>query len=245
MKIAIATTGRFWLLDLARELAALGHEVRFYSILPRWRVVRFGLPPQAHRGLLPWVAPLVVALRYGGKAVKPILGLWFLRIVDSLIARRLEPCDVFIGMSGLCIESAHAARDRYGARVFIERGSQHILAQKAILDEIKTLCPAAVTVSDEDVQRELASYASADQIVIPSRRAYQSFIDHGIADYRLFRNPYGVNLEMFPPTEVINDLKPTLLFVGGWTYRKGVDLLVAAWRQLPGVKLMHVGGIGD
>jgi starch synthase len=245
MKIAIATTGRFHVLDLARELAALGHEISFYSILPRWRVVRFGLPAQAHRGLLPWLAPLVAVLRYGGKAANRILGPWFLRSVDSLIAHRLEPCDVFIGMSGLCVESARAARDRYGARVFIERGSQHILSQKAILDDLKALSPAAKTVADYDVQRELASYAIADRIVIPSRHVEHSFVDRGVSNGQLFRNPYGVDLTMFPPTEALQGLPPTVLFVGGWTYRKGVDLLVSAWRQLQGVKLMHVGGIGD
>ena len=42
-RIAIATAGRFHVLDLARELAALGHEVRFYSMLPPSRTASFGL----------------------------------------------------------------------------------------------------------------------------------------------------------------------------------------------------------
>jgi len=37
----------------------------------------------------------------------------------------------------------------------------------------------------------------------------------------------------------------TLLFVGTWCYRKGVDLLEAAWRKLDGVNLLHVGPMGD
>src|SRR5690242_18534482 len=34
LRIAIATGGRFHVLDLARELAALGHEVQLYSFVP-------------------------------------------------------------------------------------------------------------------------------------------------------------------------------------------------------------------
>jgi glycosyltransferase involved in cell wall biosynthesis len=35
------------------------------------------------------------------------------------------------------------------------------------------------------------------------------------------------------------------LFVGGWTYRKGADVLWAAIEQLPEARLIHVGGGGD
>jgi glycosyltransferase involved in cell wall biosynthesis len=35
------------------------------------------------------------------------------------------------------------------------------------------------------------------------------------------------------------------LYVGAWSYQKGVDLLEAAWRRLDGVNLLHVGAVGD
>ena len=38
---------------------------------------------------------------------------------------------------------------------------------------------------------------------------------------------------------------PTVLFVGGWSIRKGADVLVEAIRKLGGVRLLHVGGIVD
>jgi hypothetical protein len=44
MRVAIMTAGRFHVLDLARELAALGHEVAFYSYVLKKMAVRFGLP---------------------------------------------------------------------------------------------------------------------------------------------------------------------------------------------------------
>ena len=53
LRIGIASSGRFHLLDLARELDALGSEVSFYSYVPRERAKTFGLPGRCHVALLP------------------------------------------------------------------------------------------------------------------------------------------------------------------------------------------------
>lgn len=246
MKIAIATAGRFHVLDLARELSALGHEVMFYSILPKSRAVRFGLPSTSHRGLLPWLLPLVAMQRFGGRKICRWVNPWLLRAADWLIARRLDSCDVFIGMSGICVESARVARERHGAKVFIERGSRHILSQKAILDELSRLSPTVETVPDYAVKRHLASVEQADVVVIPARHAAESFLEQDFPPERLFRNPYGVDLDMFAPTPAPDGQPPTLIYVGTWSYRKGCDLLVEAIGQFEGrVNLWHVGGLGD
>lgn len=246
LKIAIATTGRFHVLDLARELSTLGHDIVFYSILPRGRAVRFGLPAASHRALFPWLAPLVAAQRFGGPEVSRIVNPWILKAADRLIARRLEPCDAFIGMSGLCVESARIARERYGAKVFIERGSRHIGSQKEILDEIKRLSPDAQSVPDYAVTRELASYKLADIVVVPSRHTVTSFVERGFPHERLFQNPYGVDLTMFQPTHAPVSMIPTVIYVGAWSYQKGCDLLTAALFRLGGsVRLLHVGAVAD
>ncbi len=189
MKIAIVTTGRFHVLDLARELAALGHDVAFWSAVPRRRAARFGLPASAHRALLPWVWPLMLAQRYGTRWLQRLANGKLLTVVDRLVARWLEPCDVFIGMSGLCVESARVARDRYGAQIFIERGSRHILSQVSILDDLKRRGYPADTVPADVVVRELAGYSIADRVVIPSLHVESSFIEYQFPAQRLFRNP--------------------------------------------------------
>src|SRR5207253_1404096 len=56
LKIAIATAGRLYVLDLARELHTLGHNVKFYSYVPRARAWRFDLPDECHVLLLPLVS---------------------------------------------------------------------------------------------------------------------------------------------------------------------------------------------
>ena len=124
MRIAIVTSGRFHVLDLARELAALGHEVAFYSYVPQARAAKFGLPRRCHRALLPYLAPFVALQKFAPASVRAGFDIHLKRALDGLAARLIEPCDVFIGMSGLCIRSAKAARQKHGAKVWIERGSR-------------------------------------------------------------------------------------------------------------------------
>lgn len=245
MRVAIATTGRFHVLDLARELAALGHEVAFHSFVPKRRAGRFGLPGRCHRSLLVRATPWLVMQRFGPAAQRQDWDRRLLERMDSLIARRLEPCDVFIGMSGLCVESARAAKEKYGAKVFIERGSRHILSQKAILDGIAQEGGHGSQVPEWAVERELASYEVADVISVPSRHVEESFLEEGLRPGQLFRNPYGVDLSMFKPTESPSATPPTVIMAGTWSLQKGADILLEAWRALPGVRLMHVGPDGD
>jgi glycosyltransferase involved in cell wall biosynthesis len=93
---------------------------------------------------------------------------------------------------------------------------------------------------------KLAGYAVVDRIVVPSVHVKESFRRDPTAYAKLFLNPYGVDLEMFPTTERHNSHKEfTLLFVGSWTLRKGCDLLISAIAQTPGVRLVHVGSTGS
>jgi glycosyltransferase involved in cell wall biosynthesis len=245
MRVAIVTLGRFHVLDLARELAVQGHEVDFWSVVPRRTAARFGLPSSAYRSLAA-VLPLAAAHRFGGSGLRRNLDPFLKSTIDLAVARLLRPCDVFIGMSGITIESAHTARKRYGARVFIERGSRHILSQKQILDDIARVSPAAETVPDYAVTREQAAYAAADVVVVPARHTFESFVERAFPPDRLFRNPYGVDLDMFGPTPMPDFSRPTVVFVGTWSYQKGCDVLADAVASFDGrVSLLHVGELGD
>jgi alpha-maltose-1-phosphate synthase len=241
LKIAIATGGRFHVLDLARELKALGHEVVFYSYVPVKRAVKFGLPAECQRSMFFPLGLFPGLIKYGPGFLRSFwdhLRIW---TMDWLVARRLEPCDVFIGMSQYFVAACRQARGKYGAKILVERGSTHILRQKEVLAGLK----GGAQVPDFDVKRELASYEQADLIVIPSLHVEDSFLQNGFKKEKLFRNPYGVNLEMFTPTPAPDTPEPTVLFVGGWTYRKGCELWSGVLERLPELRLIHVGGVGD
>jgi len=245
MKIAIASSGRFHLLDLARELEALGHEVTFYSMVPIKRGVRFGLTKKSQVSFFWLLLPLAFLRR--------VLPLNLHHYVDSLIFQglnyllilRLKPCDVLIAMSGMYLEALLYAKQKYGALIFLERGSQHILSQTQIMNELKTRSALDQAKLQSIIKRELAGYQLADQIVIPALHVEKSFIHHGVSSSYLFRNAYGVDLNMFPSTMSPSPSPVRLIFVGNWSYRKGVDILVRGWQALDGVELIHVGSIGD
>jgi alpha-maltose-1-phosphate synthase len=242
LRIAIATAGRFHVLDLARELHALGHHVRFYSYVPRARARRFGLPDECHVSLLPLVLPAVAWQGLLPRAMPQSRERVLYALLNRAVVLRLRACDVFICMSGIYLEAARFAKQRYGAAIWLERGSRHILSQLDILAST----PGAERPSPLAIRRELAGYRLADRIVIPSRHVAESFHgDRSIHD-KLFYNSYGVDLEMFPPRRKKPPAETlSLLFVGTWSLRKGCDLLVEAIREVPRVRLTHVGAIDD
>lgn len=241
LKIAIASIGRYHVLDLARELAALGHEVRFYTAVPERRTRRFGLPRECHVSLLPWLLPFLALDRW----IRTRSRRWIQRLLfgaaNRVVRLRLQPCDVFIGMSGVYLEAPQFARKRFGARIVVERGSRHILSQREILAAIDGVVPPTGYV----IRRELRAYEFADMIAVPAAHVADSFTEQHVALSKMFVNPYGVNTSMFKPQPIERSNRPTLLFVGRWSLRKGVDLLSKALDELPDVQLLHAGSRGD
>jgi starch synthase len=241
LRVGIASSGRFHLLDLARELNALGVNVRFYSYVPRKRAEAFGLPRHCHVALLPLLFPVVVLERIFPwllpRSVERLM-CWALDIATILRMRR---CDVFICMSGMYLQAPRFAQWRYGARVILHRGSMHILSQHEILASI----PGAQQVTPFAVRRELEGYAIADRICVPSTHVVESFSSWPEHARKLFVSPYGVDLNQFPLCSRTLPTKPTVLFVGNWSYQKGADVLTKAIQQMEGVQLFHVGALTD
>ena len=194
LNIAIATPGRFHVLDLAREMHALGHHVRFYSYVPRARARHFGLRDECHVSLLPLVLPAVAWQRLMPRLMPRMRERVLYALLNRGVMMRLHPCDVFICMSGIYLEAARFAKQRYGATIWLERGSRHILSQ----DEILAAIPGAERPSRLAIRRELAGYALANRVVIPSHHVAESFGRDEPSYAKLFCNLYGVDLAMFP-----------------------------------------------
>ncbi|MGE0258496.1 MAG: glycosyltransferase family 4 protein [Alphaproteobacteria bacterium] len=242
LRIAIAAAGRFHALDLARELHALGHRVMFYSYVPRSRARAFALPDECAVSLLPFALPILAWQRLAPRFLPRLRERLMYAALNRGVILRLRRCDVFVCMSGIYLEAARFARWRYGAKIWLERGSRHILSQLRILAGVD----GAEQPSRFTVRRELAGYEMADRIVVPSIHAEESFAGAPHLRAKLFRNPYGVDLGMFPASGA-KEIGETigLLYVGTWSLQKGCDLLENAVRGVDGVRLTHVGAIGD
>jgi glycosyltransferase involved in cell wall biosynthesis len=241
LRVGIATSGRFHLLDLARELDALGVDVRFYSYVSRKRARKFGLPAHCHVALLPFVFPLIALERLFPRVFPRTIERLMCWALDILVILRMRRCDVFVCMSGMYLNAPRFAKWRYGALVVLHRGSRHILSQSDILARLSK----AQQVTPFVIRRELRGYDMADCIAVPSFHAAESFAPWPEHAQKLFLNPYGVALEQFPLRRGTPSREPTVLYVGNWSYQKGADVLAEVIAGMDGVRLIHVGALFD
>src|ERR1700746_1589677 len=79
-------------------------------------------------------------------------------------------------------------------------------------------------------QESLQEYENADLILVLSEKAAETFRLLGTPDHKLFRMSRGVDVERFRPGE--SPLVFRALFVGALIKRKGVPLLLEAWKRL-------------
>lgn len=239
----MTAASRFHVLDLARELDSKGYSVDFYSFLPQKRAASFGLRPRSHVNVSLPLAPAAIWQMKAGNFAPAIKEAVTWRWIDWVVEKALRPCDALVFMSGIYLETARKAHREYNAKLIIERGSKHIEVQKDILDRSNT----KRSITDFEVAREVEGYRMADRISVASKHVQDSFGREPNLTSKIMRNPYGVDLDMFPMAHRIstNDPKTTFIFAGQWSYRKGCDLLVEVLRRNPDYQLLHAGTIGD
>ncbi len=240
IRVNILSPGRFHVCDLARELHKNGFDVKFYSFVPTSRAMKFDLPKECSASLFYWMAPFLFLSKVVFRKSSFFSRLTTI-VQDYLTGLLMRDCDVCIAMSG-CFKYAPIRAKKRGAIFITERGSTHILTQKAILDEVM---PKGKSVPDFNVKRELACYEAADYIAIGSDVVKKSMIDRCVPEEKLFLNTYGVDLSMFIPADYNVEKKYDVIYAGTWSKQKGSDLFSQVIQQLPDLKFAHVGTIGD
>lgn len=242
MKINIASFGgRTHMLDTARELEKFGHEVRFYSFVPTKRAIKFGLKKECNKSYFLLALPFLFLQKISNRSF------WsqylFHRFFDVYIALIMPACDIFIGQSPLHVYALKRAKKKFNAITILERGASHINTMIKILETLpsnkgKCIMPKMF------LKRDLAGYKLADYISIASDFQKRSFIENGVEQIKLLTNPYGVSLSQFSPTEKPSNESYDVIMVGGWSYRKGADIVIESVRKL-NIKLIHIGSIVD
>ena len=120
-----------------------------------------------------------------------------------------------------------------GARVVLESGSMHILAQQKILEqEAERWGVSHKPIQPENRDKILQEYDAADFISIPASHVKQSFIDYGIPSTKLLVTPYGVDYESFYVSRARPPRKFRVIFVGMISLQKGIGYLLEAWQKL-------------
>lgn len=239
IKVNVLSPGRFHLLDLSRELDKQGFDVKFYSFVPTKRAMSFGLPRRCSVSLVYVLAPflaleMVIIKRHWATRIRR-------GVQDVLTGLFMRRSDVVIMVNESFVFAIKRAKKR-GALIIQERGNKHILEQRRVLEAMPSM-KGKKPVPDDNVRRELEIYNIADYISVGAQHVKESFLQRGFADERVFVDNYGVNVSMFKPVKNA-ERKYDVIMVGGWSYRKGCDLIVEAIRRT-GLEFIHVGPLVD
>lgn len=238
MRVVQTVFGVFHHFNLARELERRGHLQRVYSTWPWRRLQREGLE---HRLVetFPWlhvaeyaVGRSPVDLRWLSDHLGYANALAFDRWSERRLKRLKDKPDVLIGISGSSLSSG-AWLQQEGGIFICDRGSTHQRYQQQIVEEEYALWGVTRPVSDErDTVREEAIYRQADAITVPSSFVMRSFVAMGVPREKLYRIPYGVQLENFRPVAEPAEGEFNVLFAGAPGLRKGVPYLLEAFENL-------------
>lgn len=236
MKINIASTHRFHLLDLARELSSQGHDVAFYSYVPSKRCQSFGLSRKCCHSFT-WLAiPFIILKRFFSQS--QVINKYWDLAMDYYMSLFMRPCDVYIALGTVYLKSLETAKHKYGAKTILEWGSKYIDEQQRILKEI-----GAPLNKEYFNDRSRKGYKVADYIAISSNHVKDSFEKYNFPIEKLFMNHYGVDLSMFHPTKLTEPYYD-IIMVGGWSLRKGCDLITDLCKTYK-YSFLHVGSIVD
>lgn len=164
---------------------------------------------------------------------------------DWVAARFLRSSDIFHGWSHQCLRLLRKAKAQ-GSLTFMERPNSHDLTQyRLVAEEFERWgYDGHEPVRAWGLKRGLEEFETVDFITVPSPFAYDSMIEQGIDEERVFLNPYGVDVNTFTPSLSPPDVF-RVLFVGQVSLRKGVPYLLRAWRtlKLPNAELQFAGRI--
>ncbi|MEJ0061037.1 MAG: glycosyltransferase family 4 protein [Terricaulis sp.] len=168
--------------------------------------------------------------------VTPPLDRWFQGLVctnvDRQAAQFLDGADLFMALSGCGLGTGLRAQAN-GAIYVCDRSSSHILYQKRVLDEeADRRGVPRVAFSNIIIERELAEYAAADAITVPSEFVRASFIEEGFSPAKLHKIPLAASLEAFHGTSGPPKDSFEVLFVGQLSLRKGLPYLFEAFSKV-------------
>jgi glycosyltransferase involved in cell wall biosynthesis len=135
-----------------------------------------------------------------------------------------------------------------GAKIIVERINCHRSTSRRIVEKAGEHfgINLAGSISDKQIEEENRKLTIADTIFCPSPTVRASMLENNVPEYKLLSTSYGWSPERFPSAGAPRpkNPRPVFLFTGTLCIRKGIPLLLEAWRKadIDG-ELLLCGGI--
>lgn len=233
MKIIVACGGKWHSFALVEQLLAHNHEVLFFT--PYSSIVNSFAKSFVTRIDTEKIPPSVIRTHLGLALLLRLFRSrfqWPYRLFDFWTANSIRniEADFFIGWSGMSLRSVRRAQSK-GMITVVERGSVHIELQNFILREAYAKLGRRFEIQPKVRAVENIEYTETNYLAIPSMYCFQSFIDRGFSESKLWIHPLGASPDFIP---VLNSgsSRARFLFLGQLSFQKGVHLLLEAFAQL-------------
>jgi glycosyltransferase involved in cell wall biosynthesis len=167
---------------------------------------------------------------------------WKADLFDRLVEKEIRRCDILHIFAGFGLRSIRKAKD-LGSITLVDRASSHAEYQEEILREEYQRCGLRyVRKCKGMLERELQEYEEADFVLVPSQFAWQSFREKGFPEKKLIKVPFGIDHDRFRKIPKADNIF-RVLFVGGFSPRKGPHYLLQAFSELslPSAELCVIG----
>jgi glycosyltransferase involved in cell wall biosynthesis len=194
----------------------------------------------------PWLKPVMTGLKKSlvyklGNSTKPRL-----LTEDHFFRTEVTSSPVYL-WAAISLDIFEQFND-CGAKIIIERINCHQATSRRILHDAGEYWGEELsgTITDSQIAEENRKLALADSIFCPSPMVRKSMLENGVPEEKLLSSSYGWAPERFPSIVDTADgnRDPVFLFAGTICMRKGILLLLEAWKRA-GIsgELILCGGI--
>jgi len=153
---------------------------------------------------------------------------------EQLFLKQEQQASTVYLWAGLSLDIFKAFHER-GCNIIIERINCHRRTSWRVQAAASSAwnIPYEVPVHEQDALEEDAKLKLVDSVFCPSPMVRKSMIENGVAENKLLLTSYGWAPERFPGRniEIKRSGRPVFLFVGSICLRKGIPLLLEAWKR--------------
>lgn len=237
--ITLVTTGKFFMMDLAKELYSINQLQALITAYPKIKLKEFEFTSN-----LVLTKPFPYALNVlinNNLSVSPKcrarMELSDFLSVGKFSAARWDTCSNVVSMSSVALElGKKVLQTKYSYTVC--RASRHIEDQLKILEEENDKWGYLGHLPGKEVvERELFDYDLADTIIVPSEICKDSFRNKGISIEKVKVVRFPFIQKRLEHKNIEKQRKFVITFVGSVTLRKGIPYLLEALAMLKDFQL--------